>query len=357
MIGLLGFLAALVYYSLEVMWGGGDVFLLYYDTSSFMEVLFLILITIIAGLYGTSFKERYDSLRDKNEELTEENEDIKDVMSLLEDSHKSMQNRVLGSEHTLKRIYEVGKALDKPTPELVRNEAISVISDLFKVEEVAIYRVDSSRRAMRLNVRKGPEDVFPQTIFINEDHSMYRRVLTSKTVTIRTIDDKEEAPLLAGPVTLGNEVRDILLINDLEFNRLTNYEIQILSLILDWLSDRIEKSSEMVMKEEETKMWPGTHIYYKYAFDEKVALQQYREGEYDVDYSVLRLKFEGFHGMSKVEAEMILRTHLRELDVIGFDEENEEFCFLLPGTKPEHAPIVEERIRQCLYEKGVNYVQ
>ncbi|MET3682898.1 K+-sensing histidine kinase KdpD [Alkalibacillus flavidus] len=356
MIGLLGFLFTIVYYSVDTVWSGGDVFLLYYDNTLFTEIFFLLIIVVIGGLYGTSFKERYDTLSDKNAEIKEENEEIKDVLALMEDSQRSMQNQVLESEYTLKRIYEVGKALDQPTPDLVRNEAISVISDLFGAEEIAIYHMDSSRIAMRLKERKGPEEVFPQTVFINEDTLMYRRLLSNKTVTIRTIDDEDDAPLLAGPIMWGNEVQDILIINDLEFDRMTRYQIQILSLILDWLSNRIEKSHESVMKEEEMEMFPGTHIYYKDAFDEKVALQQQRKDDYDVDFSVIQLKFEGFHGMSKIEAEIILRTYLRELDIIGFDEKNQEFYFLLPGTHPEDVSIVEDRIRKALYEKGGNYV-
>lgn len=354
-IGLMSFLLTLGYYLIEASRSGGDLFLLFYDSNRFIEILFLLLLSVIGGLYGTSFKERYESLSDRNDELNDDNEEMKEVIELMEGSQKSMQERVLESEYTLKRIYQVGKALDQPTPDLIRNEAIQIISDLFKADEVAIYRVDSSRSAMRLSVRKGSKEVFPQTIFVDHESSMYRRLFANKTVTIRTVDDEDGSPVLVGPVVSNYEVREVLIINNLDFAKLTSYEIQILSLLLDWVSDRIDKSQAAVWKEEETQMFPGTRIYIKEAFDEKVAMQQQRKETYGVDYSIVELPFEGFHDMSKVEAEIILRAYLRELDIIGFDESSQTFSFLLPGTEEEKATIVEKRIQKFLYEKGVNY--
>lgn len=356
-IGISSFLLVLAYYLADMVIGGGDVFLVFYSFDRFINVALLLLVAVIGGMYGTSFRERYESLSDRNSELYEENENVKEVIQSVEESMKAMQNRVLESEYTLTRIYQVGKALDQPTPYLIRNEAIEIISDLFQSREVAIYHVDASFSAMRLSVKRGGPDAFLQTIFVSGEDSMLQRLFSNKTVTIRSVEDDEDAPVLAGPIIQNGKVQEVLIINDLDFERLTNYEIQILSVLLDWLSDRIEKSRASMQKEEEKKMYPGTRIYFKEAFEEKVIEQQDRKEKFDVDYSVIEVPYVNAGTVSKVEMEIILRSYLREVDIVGFEEGTGVFYFLLPGTGPENAGIVKDRIQKVMDEKVVQYVQ
>ncbi|MCA0972054.1 hypothetical protein LCM20_15715 [Halobacillus litoralis] len=356
-IGLLTFFITTLYYVADESFNGGDVFLLFYDEGNYIELLFLLVLTIIGGMYGTGAKERYESLHYSYDEVSDENKEMREVVEMMEESQKSMQERMLESEYSLKRIYEVGKSLDQPNADLIRNEAIRIISDLFQAKEVALYHVDSSQHAMRLYVRKGSTETFPQTIFINSDSLMYQRLFTNQTITLRTVQDEEGAPLLAGPVVTKGVVKEVLLIDHMDFARLTSYEIQILSILLDWLSDRLEKAHKVALKEEESLMYPGTRIYYKEAFYDKVEIQKKRSQTYGVPYSIIQLGFDGSGNMSLLEVEVILRAYLREIDRIGFDEENQQILFLLPGTEESKASVVENRIQKYLNEKGVHYVE
>ncbi|TGB03817.1 hypothetical protein [Halobacillus salinus] len=355
--GLASFLLTLGYYMIEMSLSGGDVFLLFYDPDNYVELLYILVVAVLGGLFSTSWKERYESLHYTYEETNDENIEMKEVIELLEQSQRSMQERVLESEYSLKRLYDVAKALDQPSPDLVRNEAIRLIADLFQSEEVALYHVDSSQHAMRLFVRKGSGDSFPQTIFIDRGSMMYQRLFAEKTITIRTVQDEEDAPVLAGPVLSNGTIKEVLIIRDLDFARLTNYEIQILSILLDWLADRLEKSHKAIMKEEEKWMYPGTGIYYKEAFDEKVHVQEKRSQTYGVPFSTLRMDFNETEDRSLLEVEVILRAYLREMDIIGYDEDNRQLLFLLPGTESSKSSIVEDRISKYLHEKGVRYAE
>ncbi|RWZ60553.1 hypothetical protein EQV77_04455 [Halobacillus fulvus] len=355
-IGLFSYFMVLVYHMLDLYWSGGDLFLLFYDPREYTELLFLLFVTLACGLYSTSFRERYESLKYGKEEVEEENKELKEALEVLQESQRNMQSKVLESEHTLKRIYEVGKALDQPTPELIRNEAVQIVSKLFHAEEVAIYHVDSSKSALRLRVRKGNKNVFPQTIFVDQA-TIYQRLFQTKTINVRTVEDNDQSPVLAGPILYDHEVKEILVVNRLDFSRLTSYEIQVMSLVLDWMSNRMEKAVTAQWKEEEKNMHPGTRIYYKSAFDELVDLQEERRIDYDVPYAVIKVELDEFEHISVVEAEILLRAYLREIDIMGYDEKTDIFYFLLPGTEEDKAGIVQERIDKVLKEKGVNYAK
>ncbi|MCA1022178.1 hypothetical protein [Halobacillus litoralis] len=351
-LALLSFAAAFIYHVYDIYQRDGDLFLLFYDSSNYLSLLFLLVTAVISGLYSTSFRERYESQQYVLEETRDENEELKSSLSVLERSQRVMQAKVLDSEYTLSRIYEVGKTLDQPSPELVRNEAVTIIGDLFEAEDLAVYHVDSSKKSLRLRVRKGNTERLPQTIFIDDAASIFSRSLRNKTITLKTVEDEAAAPVLIGPVVYNQDVREVLVIDQLDFAKLTKYEVQILSLVLDWMGNRIERAGEYLRKEEEQKMYPGTNIYYKEAFDELVQMQEKREEKYGVPFSVVAINVSPYREMSVVEAEIILRAYLRELDIMGYDQSNQYFYFLLPGTSTQNASIVEERIYKALETKG-----
>ena len=85
-IGISSFLLVLVYYLADMVIGGGDIFLVFYSFDRFINVALLLLVAIIGGMYGTSFRERYESLSDRNSELYEENENVKEVIQSVEES-------------------------------------------------------------------------------------------------------------------------------------------------------------------------------------------------------------------------------------------------------------------------------
>ncbi|WP_079474174.1 hypothetical protein [Marinococcus halophilus] len=351
-IAILSFFTTLVYHVIATFTAGDDLFLLFYDTGDYLYLLFSLLLAVICGLYSSSYRERYESLTYTQDELKDDNKELTKTIRELEESQRVMQEKVLDSEHTLAQIYQVGLKLDQPTPELVRNEAIAIISDLFKADDIAIYHVDSSKRSLRLRVRQGSSQVLPQTVFLSEESSFYQRLFTEKAITLRNVKDEQNAPVIAGPIVYNKEIQEVLIIDQLDFARLTTHEIQIMSFVLDWISNRIEKAREWQAKDEEKQMLPGTNVYYKEAFDAHVAQQDVRQEEYGVPYSTVAIQFDRFEGMSVAEAEVILRTYLREIDIIGFESNQSVLYFLLPGTDAENAQVVEKRIKKALKEKG-----
>ncbi|WP_273849885.1 hypothetical protein [Guptibacillus spartinae] len=351
-LGLLSFFLALIYHMMAIGFNGGDIYLLFYDMSEASWIIFSLLLAIVCGLSSTSFQERYESLHYRHDELKDENEQLTESIKLLEHSQKTMQEKMLEFEHSLTRIYQVGKALDQSSPELIRNEAISIISNLFKAKELAIYHLDSSKRTLRLHIRKGDSNHLPQTVFIEEDSAVYKRLFRNKTITLRTIEDENNSPVLVGPIIYGNEIKEVLVIYQVDFAKLTTYEIQIMSLVLDWMSSRIEKATELELKEEKIKMFQGTNIYFKEAFEQKVQIQKKRSEKFDQSFSVIHVQFAEFDQITPIEAEIILRSYLREIDLMGYDPSENIFSFLLPGTAPENAQTVKERIKKALTEKG-----
>ncbi|KGX89290.1 hypothetical protein N781_09315 [Pontibacillus halophilus JSM 076056 = DSM 19796] len=351
-IGLLSFILSVGYHVIDVMLGGGDLFLAFYDGREQVWLFFNLIIAFACGLFSTSWQERYESLRYRNDELLDDNKELKDAVNLLEDSQRVMEEKMLESKHSLSRVLHIAKALDQPTPELIRNEAITLISDLFETNELALYHVNASKETLRLRIRKGTSTKLPQTLFVEEGSSIYKRLFQTKSITIRTVQDEHDSPTVVGPLIYDNEIQEVLVIDHVQFERLTSYEVQVLSLILEWTSSRIRRATEWGQKEEETYKFKGTSVYNVEGFKRQVELQQKRGQQFDLPFSLLKINLSGYSEIPLTEMELNLKSCLREIDVIGYDPNGPTLHFLLPGTAPDQKAIVESRIREALQRRG-----
>lgn len=352
--GLLGsfvsFLFTLGYHLLFLAVEGSDILLFLYDQQELMWIVFHFLVAVTAGMFSTSFQERYLSLRLRQEEVTEENTRLLETLEALRLAQDTMQKKLLDSNHTLNKIYKIGTDLDQSVADIVRDKLVSTFEQSFKAKHLAIYHVDASRRTLRLHVRFGDKEKLPQTLFIDPESNIYQRMFKQKAIAIRTVDEFD-VPLLIAPIQYDGKIQEVLVVQEIDFNRLTTYEMNVMQLILDWTGSRIEKAMLMEWNETRHELIEGTHIYQLHHFNEKIQYQEYRLQHYGQPYSTVQMPVADVP-LSLIEMELILRQSMREIDLIGFDEETRTLHFLLPGTPEEYAQRFKERIRDVFLRKG-----
>lgn len=352
--GLLGsfvsFLFTLGYHLLFLAVEGSDILLFLYDQQELMWIVFHFLVAVTAGMFSTSFQERYLSLRLRQEEVTEENTRLLETLETLRLAQDTMQKKLLDSNHTLTKIYKIGTDLDQSVADIVRDKLVSTFEQSFKAKHLAIYHVDASRRTLRLHVRFGDKEKLPQTLFIDPESNIYQRMFKQKAIAIRTADEFG-VPLLIAPIQYDGKIQEVLVVQEIDFNRLTTYEMNVMQLILDWTGSRVEKAMLMEWNETRHELIEGTHIYQLHHFNEKIQYQEYRLQHYGQPYSTVQMSVADVQ-LSLIEMELILRQSMREIDLIGFDEETRTIHFLLPGTPEEYAQRFKERIRDVFLRKG-----
>ncbi|WP_396128794.1 hypothetical protein [Exiguobacterium mexicanum] len=203
--GLISFGILLLYKVLYTGLMGGDIFLLFYDTNSLLTLFYYFAITVIVGLFSTSFRERYEISQFRNEELKDENTYLKETVDLLNTSQTTLRQKLLQSEYSLNQLYELAVSLDLPHPELIRSETIRLLKKTFLASDVAIYHVDRSQKSMRLLIRQTEKKEFPQTIFLDEASSMFKRFFQVQETTLRQLDDEDTDPMLLAPIVVDGQ--------------------------------------------------------------------------------------------------------------------------------------------------------
>ena len=350
--GLISFAVLLVYKVIYTGLVGGDIFLLFYDTNSLLTLFYYFALTIIVGLFSTSFRERYEISQFRNEELKDENNYLKETVDLLNTSQTTLRQKLLQSEYSLNQLYDLAVSLDLPHPELIRSETIRLLKKYFLASDVAIYHVDRSQKSMRLIIRQAEKKEFPQTIFLDEASNMFKRFFQVQETMIRQLDDDDTDPMLLAPIVIDGETREVVVIKRLPLRKLTTDDLHVLNILFSWIGTRISNAQNLIRKEQHEKLYPGTSFYKKEAFIEIMALQEQKKLHHDQPFIVLEYAL-GYEPVSLESIEAIVQSYLREIDIVGYDQEENKLLLLLPGTSEENRQRIYDRIEGILIQKGV----
>ncbi|WP_028402664.1 hypothetical protein [Ectobacillus panaciterrae] len=344
--GLLTFLFTLGYYVIAEIQNGGDVLLLFYNTSESKWFFLYFFLAITAGVMRTAWQERYEDLHFINEEMKTELSSVQKAAAQLIATNKVLEQRLLQSETSISSVYQMMKALDQENIEIVTNEAISILSSYFQANAFGIYHVDSSQRTLRIKLRLGN---LPQTIFMDEAKTFYHRLFTEKKITVKRSTDEAAAPVIAGPIVIHGRIRQILIIWRMDFYHLTEHNLHLLYWLLQIISDSAERAETKALVRERRKYYPETSIYYKKFFDEYAEIEQQRYEQYGQPYATFDLHVGTIHHDDLVKISSVAERYLREVDKVGFEEDR--LLFLLPGTEPEYVESLRQRIWGKLREE------
>jgi hypothetical protein len=342
--GITSFVFVLIYFiALEVL-VNGDVFVMFYNMLSNKWLFVYVCIAVIVGASRTAWKERYEDLLFVNEELREELKSAQNAVSQLTITNEVLEQRLLQSEMSISSVYGMMRALDQDNIEFVTNEAVAILSSYFNAQDFGIYHVDTSGRTLRIKVRRGSHELLPQTIFLEEAKQFYQRLFEERNLTVKRESDEEAAPVIAGPIIINNEVRQVLIIRNMDLYQLTEHNIQLLHWLLQVISEGAERVVAKTIVKKRDKLYTDTLIYKKAFFDEYVQIEQQRFEMYKQPYAC----FEVFIGHAEHEKlydiSEIVRKFLREVDKVGFDAETGMLHFLLPGTEQKYVTQLRERI-------------
>jgi polysaccharide biosynthesis protein PelD len=328
----------------------GDIYSqLIYGVFSLKAILFVI-VGYISGLYSTNFREKYNDKVVDYEELEERLEQAVQTLTTVNETNDVLEKRILTSEMTLGNVYNMLRALDQDHVEMLVNEVAKTVETFYGAKTLGVYHVDNSQRSLRIKVRRGKEELLPQTIFTDTAPKFFERLWNEGNITIRRVNDEEVAPLLAAPIRVHGEWKQVIIIQEMDLSQLGNDGLSLLHILIEIISDQLTKTWESTKESEKEMYYLGTTILKPLYFEERYEIEKARLEEFKVSYSTLRVHTGSLNIDNLIEIDQELRSSLREVDIIGYYPKQNEIVILLPATSEEHVDIIEKRIQNVLFE-------
>ncbi|PKJ52318.1 GAF domain-containing protein [Bacillus sp. SN10] len=350
-IALFTFLESIVYIFVSGIYKGDDVLLYFYSSDDWISWIFLLVISLYCGLMSTSQKERYEDLHMVNTELKSENKELKYVIKQLDETRITLRSRVLESNNHLSKMYHMFKALNHTHPEIVLDEGMNVLKTYFGAKKIGIYHVDNNKQSLRIKLRSETgKNILPQSIFVKNASSVIKNALAHNRPFFRTEEDFQDAPLLVGPVLFQDNVQYIIILDEIEFSKITSEQFELFTWYLRWMGDRLQNASNIWISSQEERTFPKTSIYYEDEFEHLLKIEQKRYETLSYPYSYFE-----FHASqdSLQVINSILKAHLRDIDIFSYSTTHQKIMILLPGTEEKFLLQVKTRLQNALSAEGV----
>lgn len=319
-----------------------------YNTYVWIAQLFIL------GLVVGHMKDRLAVLKKENVQevdyLAGQLDDIQDINS----SNARMKNVLVGQlvhqTDSLGKVYQITSSLDKYEPEEVLFYAAEVVAKLMESKDVAIYVAANQTYARLYSSTSKKARSLGNSIRFTEMDDVSLAIQERRVYINKTLDEKY--PLMARAIYVDDEVRLMIMVWGIPWERMTLTQADMLSVISYLIQNSALKANQYLAALEDRRYIKGTRVMEETAFRQLREAYMGAEGRGLTDCTLLRIESAV---EDKEETAELLQNSLRQSDYLG---EQEGFLYvLLANTGEDMAKIVRERleikgIKSTIVRKG-----
>lgn len=311
--------------------GGKSLVLVIYDKKTFITAIMYLCVALTLG-YVVDKKNAY--IKEVKNRLEKGNEKFKFLDSMYKDireEKKKIEEQVTMKEDSFAKLYAISEKLNSLYIEEVYDEAVNVVSDVMKNDEVSIYIFPKDKEYLRLiSKSKGLDENIKKSIKVS-DYCNLEKALNNKELFINS-DMYKNIPTMMMPIVVKEEVIGFVALSNVKFEELTlNNEtlFKITTKLVTGALSRAYKYEKAIINEKYIK---GTEVltpeYFRRVIEEKNNIGNKEEN--------VLIKVEN-NDFTKV------KNSVRSIDYIGINDKEELFIFVT-NTKEEEAALIIERL-------------
>ncbi len=337
-------LAAAGYFFRQMYERSGFDILLDYSTYVWIAQLFIV------GMVVGYMKDQLRNIQTENEEevryLKRKMDDIADINDSNIQMKQNFEMQVINQRDSLGKIYELTSSLDHYAPEEVLFYAAKVLSKLMDSKSVAVYVV-ANRDYARLFSATSPEArELGNSIKYSAMEEMFCELKERRVYVNRNM--KKELPLMAAAVYEQEQMRFILMLWDIPWQRMTLAEANRFTIVSAVIRDAAVRAEQYLATLKSRRYVEETDILNEEAFEMlvKAFLDAKVQGLTECGLLSVPVKKGDWEDVSGK-----LKQVVRQTDYLGVREDG-ELQVLLPNTNKEGVEIVKKRLRNMGISAG-----
>ncbi|MGG5461642.1 NAD(P)-dependent oxidoreductase [Clostridium sp. B9] len=317
---------------------------------SLVQLLTYILVGVYVG-YASDFKNvSINNLKKEKKKQEEEYEFLEDLYTKTYDEKKELEEKVIASNDSFGKIYSVVRELDSLEPQYILKSSIDILEKFLNSKRIAIYTLKNN--FLRLNVKSNDAEFKPSnSINFDKLNMMKKNIQYGEVFVNKSLD--LGVPMMVAPIKKEDKVIAIIMIEELEFSKMSLYYENLFKVISNLIETSIIKAydyEELTLKERYIK---NTIFLKEKWFVNLLKIKQVAKFEKKLDYTLLKISNNilPLHDLSE-----IIKRSTRETDRVGMMN-GDVYILLLNTTKEEsltpinrlksrgvHSEVVEEVI-------------
>jgi len=327
----------LTYQELSV---GRDFISLTYDTDYFFHIAVYLFVGLVVGYTVQRMKE---SIRNKEREKRETEEKyafLESIYNEVRDVKDELQYRILNSNDSYGKIYNITKELESLEPEVVFNSAVSVVKNIVNAPQVSIYRVNDYQSYLRLLASTGyKEEEIKKSLKVADYPYIQHIISTGEQFVNKDFDF--DAPLMAAPIYHNQQLAAIITVDGIPFESFSLYYQNLFNITSNLIQSALSKAFTFIEATERERVVENTHILKSTIFSEIVKSKHHIKELHNVPYILVKAVV---NQLTPEQVSNYISPLLRETDYLGITESG-DIQILLSNTSLTDFEVVKERLK------------
>lgn len=315
-----------------------------YDYHSYLWVLQIIVIGMLAGYGRDKFKRIVEDLTDENHYLQKEFDNIKSINTSNVMAKNIYERHLVNHSNSMGRIYDIIAQMDSLEPQSIVFEAIDVVSQLMNTKDVAIYSCDANSDYCRLIASSSEKAKrMGKSIQLKNTKEFAENLKEGKVY--RNLGLNEEYPLIAGGAFDDGKMKMVIMIWSMDVKDINLNQVNIFSIICKLMERSLARAYDYMETTHEASYIIHTKVMTETAFQKVLDLYNFGKKRKMLEYTLLKVAKDADNAQEQYKK---LGKLTRETDYIGLYGQN-SILILLTNTNEMDA----ENVMSRFMESGV----
>ncbi|MCR3759426.1 NAD-dependent epimerase/dehydratase family protein [Clostridium felsineum] len=307
-----------------------------YDPLNLPQVISYIIIGLVSGYVSEVYKRKLYMNKLEIDKLNEKYKFLELIYNETVDIKEELQEQIISSENSFVNIYNTTKTLDSLEVNDIYFGAIKIIDKLLDTSKSSIYILNRDSKYLRLKAKSSNVDLrLPYSINLNETQEI-KKAIDSKKIFVNK-DLKPKLPTMAAPVIINDNVKAVISIYDVKFEKLNLYYENLFKVLVDLISNAIGKALKYDEVASKDKYIPNTEILISKEFKKVLADKNRDLKTSDINFTLLKISK---NNLSYEDIFNKLSVNIRDNDSVGIGEDNCVYVILSNTDKAKSQKVL-----------------
>ncbi|SHH80981.1 GAF domain-containing protein [Clostridium grantii] len=316
-----------------------DINLLVEYFNNYKYILLFLWSAVVLGTFKDNYTSNIKKQSDEINLLEESFAQLKKDYSVSEKIQKELKRQIISSEESIISLYDIASKLETFETEELYTETIGILAKYLRATAISIYYYSEESNYLRLKISYGNEIEDRKSLLITNSKGFSQVIYKERVVRWQEIEE-EDFPLMSAPLVRNNKVIAVVNIENMDFDRISEYAFQLFKLIMDWVNKSLNQAI-YIDEMKESKYIKETKLMKINFFQERLKVEEQRKKDFGMDFGLLKYKV---FDLSLQSINDKATKSLRSVDIISYDINNKILFILVPATAKENLYIVEDRI-------------
>ena len=258
-----------------------------FDYASYIDVLQVLVVGVIAGFMRDKYKRKNSDLEDEKKYYQSELVDMTKIYDGNLYVKGLYEKRLVNYENSMARIYEIASRLDFWEPQKVIFQAVDVLKELMEMEDVAIYIAGKDSKYLRLTASSSElARTMGKSVCVDSDFFMHNELV--EKIVYRNKDVSSSMPSYACGVFTQDSLTAIIMLWTNDLTKINLYQTNMLAL-LSRLIEAAMNRARLYWNTLTEQYMEGTNILQEEGIDNMLDLCKQGAAEEKVVYELLKV--------------------------------------------------------------------